>query len=132
MMCVSAPMNVLPRLVRYGSIALAVAGVWQMTQVMEVISAQETPVAPPPVAPPENPFAHGLAATGILDKNRARGLDQANHGLELDRHAGGSGIGRQGAHLFGAGQRRLRVHRGGEAEAGEQEDGTELHREVRI
>lgn len=64
---VSARMNILPRLVRYGSIALAVAGVWQMTQVMEVIRAQETPVTPPPVAPPEKPFAHGLAATGILE-----------------------------------------------------------------
>ena len=60
-------MNILPNLVRYGSIALAVFGVWQMTQVMDIIRAQETPIAPPPVAPPQKPFAKGVAATGILE-----------------------------------------------------------------
>lgn len=60
-------MNILPNLVRYGSIALAIVGVWQMTQVMDVIRAQDTPITPPPVQPPEKPFPKGVAATGILE-----------------------------------------------------------------
>ena len=57
----------IPFLVRYGSIALAIVGVVQMTQVLQVIQAQENPTPPPPVAPPEKPFAKGVAATGILE-----------------------------------------------------------------
>lgn len=60
-------MKAIPFLVRYGSIVLAVVGVWQMTQVLQVIRAQENPIPPPPVAPPEKPFAKGVAATGILE-----------------------------------------------------------------
>ena len=60
-------MNFIPHIVRYGSILLAVIGVWQMTQVLQVIKAQENPIPPPPVAPPEKPFAKGMAATGILE-----------------------------------------------------------------
>ncbi len=60
-------MKFIPFLVRYGSIVLAVIGVWQMTQVLQVIKAQENPIPPPPVAPPEKPFAKGVAATGILE-----------------------------------------------------------------
>lgn len=60
-------MSFFPGIIRYGSIALAIAGVWQMTQVMEVIRAQETPITPPPVPPPAKPYAEGLAATGILE-----------------------------------------------------------------
>lgn len=56
-----------PLFIRYGSMALAVAGVIQMTQVLQVIKAQENPIPPPPVAPPEKPFAKGVAATGILE-----------------------------------------------------------------
>jgi HlyD family secretion protein len=59
--------NIVPNLVRYGSIALAILGVQQMTQVMGVIRAQDTPITPPPVAPPEKPFPKGVAATGILE-----------------------------------------------------------------
>lgn len=60
-------MKVFPLLIRYGSIVLAVLGVWQMTQVLQVIRAQENPIPPPPVAPPAKPFAKGVAATGILE-----------------------------------------------------------------
>lgn len=60
-------MKAFPFLVRYGSILLAVVGVWQMSQVLQVIRAQENPIPPPPVAPPEKPFAKGVAATGILE-----------------------------------------------------------------
>jgi multidrug efflux pump subunit AcrA (membrane-fusion protein) len=60
-------MKAFPFFVRYGSILLAVVGVWQMTQVLQVIRAQENPIPPPPVAPPEKPFAKGVAATGILE-----------------------------------------------------------------
>ncbi len=60
-------MSFFPGMVRYGSIALAIAGVWQMSQVMEVIRAQETPITPPPVSPPAKPYPEGLAATGILE-----------------------------------------------------------------
>lgn len=60
-------MNIVPNLVRYGSIALAILGVQQMTQVMGVIRAQDTPITPPPVAPPVKPFPKGVAATGILE-----------------------------------------------------------------
>ncbi len=56
-----------PLIIRYGSMALAVVGVIQMTQVLQVIRAQENPIPPPPVAPPEKPFAKGVAATGILE-----------------------------------------------------------------
>jgi len=59
--------NIVPNLVRYGSIALAILGVQQMTQVMGVIRAQDTPITPPPVAPPVKPFPKGVAATGILE-----------------------------------------------------------------
>lgn len=57
----------IPFLVRYGSITLAIVGVVQMTQVLQVIRAQENPTPSPPVAPPEKPFTKGLAATGILE-----------------------------------------------------------------
>ncbi len=60
-------MSFIPSVVRYGSIALAIAGLWQMSLVMDKIRAQETPITPPPVKPPEKPFAKGVAATGILE-----------------------------------------------------------------
>lgn len=60
-------MRFFPLFIRYGSILLAVAGVWQMTQVLQVIRAQENPIPPPPIAPPEKPFLKGVAATGILE-----------------------------------------------------------------
>jgi HlyD family secretion protein len=64
---VSRSVSLLPHLVRYGSIALAIAGMWQMTQVMDVIRAQDTPITPPSVTPPVKPYPKGVAATGILE-----------------------------------------------------------------
>lgn len=60
-------MNVLPLIVRYGTIAVAVFGVFSMTQVLDQIKAQEQPIPPPPVAPPLKPEGTRLAATGIIE-----------------------------------------------------------------
>jgi len=60
-------MNVFPLIVRYGTIAVAVFGVFSMTQVLNQIKAQEQPIPPPPVAPPLKPEGTRLAATGIIE-----------------------------------------------------------------
>lgn len=60
-------MNIFPLIIRYGTIALAVAGVFGMTQVLNQIKAQETVIPPPPVKPPEKPEGTRLAATGIIE-----------------------------------------------------------------
>ncbi|MBB5040164.1 efflux RND transporter periplasmic adaptor subunit [Prosthecobacter dejongeii] len=60
-------MNIFPLVVRYGTIAVAVFGVFSMTQVLDQIRAQETAIPPPPVKPPEKPVGTRLAATGIIE-----------------------------------------------------------------
>lgn len=60
-------MNIFPLIIRYGTIALAVAGVFGMTQVLNQIKAQEREIPPPPVAPPLKPEGTRLAATGIIE-----------------------------------------------------------------
>ncbi|MCW0217722.1 MAG: efflux RND transporter periplasmic adaptor subunit [Prosthecobacter sp.] len=60
-------MNIVPLIVRYGTIALALLGVFSMTQVLQQIRAQETVIPPPPVKPPEKPVGTRLAATGIIE-----------------------------------------------------------------
>lgn len=60
-------MNIFPLVIRYGTIALALLGVFSMTQVLQQISAQETVIPPPPVKPPEKPVGTRLAATGIIE-----------------------------------------------------------------
>jgi HlyD family secretion protein len=55
-------------LVRYATFALAIAGIYLMSQVLQTIHASETAtIPPPPVTPPEKPFASGIAGTGILE-----------------------------------------------------------------
>jgi HlyD family secretion protein len=55
------------QLVRYGTIGLALAGVFAMMGVLELTRAQDKPITPPPVEPPQKPYDQGLAATGILE-----------------------------------------------------------------
>jgi len=60
-------MNIFPLVIRYGTIAVALFGVFSMTQVLQQIKAQETAIPPPPVQPPEKPEGTRLAATGIIE-----------------------------------------------------------------
>ncbi len=60
-------MNIFPLVIRYGTIAVAVFGVFSMSQVLDQIRAQETVIPPPPVKPPEKPVGTRLAATGIIE-----------------------------------------------------------------
>lgn len=60
-------MNIFPLVVRYGTIAVAVFGVFSMSQVLDQIRAQDTVIPPPPVKPPEKPVGTRLAATGIIE-----------------------------------------------------------------
>jgi HlyD family secretion protein len=61
-------MNIIPLIIRYGTFALATAGVISMTLVMQTIHGQDTAtVPPPPVTPPVKPYEGGVAATGILE-----------------------------------------------------------------
>lgn len=60
-------MNILNRLFRYSTFALAITGMIMMGLVIKTIRAQERPIAPPPVAPPGKPYASTVAATGILE-----------------------------------------------------------------
>lgn len=60
-------MNIFPLVIRYGTIGLALFGVFSMTQVLQEIRAQENVIPPPPVKPPEKPVGTRLAATGIIE-----------------------------------------------------------------
>lgn len=61
-------MPLIPRLVKYGTIVLALVGFYAVWQVRN-LQARQTPAPPssPPVAPPDKPFPHSVAATGILE-----------------------------------------------------------------
>lgn len=55
-------------IIRYGTFALAIAGVVSMFFVMQTIHGQERKdIPPPPVPPPAKPYEGGVAATGILE-----------------------------------------------------------------
>lgn len=60
-------MNIFPLIIRYGTIGVAVFGVFSMTQVLNQIKAQETVIPPPPVQPPVKPEGTRMAATGIIE-----------------------------------------------------------------
>ncbi|RYD18521.1 MAG: efflux RND transporter periplasmic adaptor subunit [Verrucomicrobiaceae bacterium] len=61
-------MNFLSKLLRYGSIAAALFGVVMIVMVSRTQAEREMPPpGDPPVMPPEKPFAHSVAATGILE-----------------------------------------------------------------
>jgi HlyD family secretion protein len=63
----ASSMNIFPLVIRYGTIAVALFGVFSMTQVLQQIRAQENVIPPPPVKPPEKPVGTRLAATGIIE-----------------------------------------------------------------
>ena len=61
-------MNLLSKLLRYGSIAAAVFGVVAIVLVSRTqAERQMPPPGDPPVMPPRKPFAEAVAATGILE-----------------------------------------------------------------
>lgn len=61
-------MNLLSKLLRYGSIAAALFGVVMIVMVSRTQAEREMPPpGDPPIMPPEKPFAHAVAATGILE-----------------------------------------------------------------
>lgn len=60
-------MTIISLIVRYLTIAVAVAGVFGMSQVLQQIRAQDNGIPPPPVKPPEKPPGTRLAATGIIE-----------------------------------------------------------------
>jgi multidrug efflux pump subunit AcrA (membrane-fusion protein) len=61
-------MRLVPNLIKYGSITLAVAGFFAIWSVRRT-QAEQTPVVPtaPPVPPPDKPFPSAVAATGLLE-----------------------------------------------------------------
>lgn len=74
-------MNVLTKLLRYGSILAALLGVVAIINVSRTQAEMEmAPPGDPPVMPPQKPFAHAVAATGILEalsENVAIGVPSA-------------------------------------------------------
>ena len=61
-------MNFLSKILRYGSIAAAVFGVVMIVLVSRSQARQQMPPpGDPPVMPPQKPFVHSVAATGILE-----------------------------------------------------------------
>jgi RND family efflux transporter MFP subunit len=61
-------MNFFSKLLRYGSIAAAMAGVVAIALVSRTQAERQMPPAgDPPVMPPQKPYAHAVAATGILE-----------------------------------------------------------------
>lgn len=61
-------MSMLPKVVRYGSLIGAAAGVVMIVVVHRTQAAQQIPApVDPPVPPPAKPFVHAVAATGILE-----------------------------------------------------------------
>jgi len=61
-------MRLITLLIRYGTFALAAFGIYLMTQVLQLTHASQEPIIPPPpVMPPEKPFAKTIAGTGLLE-----------------------------------------------------------------
>ncbi len=61
-------MNFFSKLLRYGSIAAALFGVVAIVLVSRSQAERQMPPAgDPPVMPPQKPYAHAVAATGILE-----------------------------------------------------------------
>jgi len=61
-------MNFLSKLLRYGSLLLALGGVVAIIVVSRSqAERQMAPPGDPPVMPPQKPFVHAVAATGILE-----------------------------------------------------------------
>jgi multidrug efflux pump subunit AcrA (membrane-fusion protein) len=61
-------MNVISRLFRYFTFALALLGIVMMASVLQTLRGQETgTIAPPPIDPPKKPFEKTVAATGIIE-----------------------------------------------------------------
>lgn len=61
-------MNFFSKLIRYASFAVAIAGFVGVTLLLRQIQAQDqAKILPPPVAPPQKPYASTVAATGILE-----------------------------------------------------------------
>jgi HlyD family secretion protein len=61
-------MNFLSKLLRYGSLLFAVCGVVAIVLVSRTqAERQMAPPGDPPVMPPQKPFVHAVAATGILE-----------------------------------------------------------------
>jgi len=65
---IPTPMNFLSKLLRYGSIAASLCGVIAIVLVSRTqAERQMPPPADPPVMPPQKPYPHSVAATGILE-----------------------------------------------------------------
>ncbi|GAA5119102.1 efflux RND transporter periplasmic adaptor subunit [Luteolibacter yonseiensis] len=61
-------MNLLSKIIRYGTIAAAIFGVVMIVMVSQTQAELEMPApGDPPVPPPRKPFEHAVAATGILE-----------------------------------------------------------------
>ena len=61
-------MNFLSKLLRYGSLLLAVCGVVAIVLVSRTqAERQMPPPGDPPVMPPQKPYVHAVAATGIIE-----------------------------------------------------------------
>jgi HlyD family secretion protein len=74
-------MNLFTKLIRYGSIAAALLGVFAIVMVSRTqAERQMPPPGDPPVMPPRKPFVQAVAATGIIEalsENVAIGVPQA-------------------------------------------------------
>lgn len=61
-------MKLFSLIIRYLTLVMAAAGVWLIVLVTKTQAAREMPPAgEPPVPPPQKPFEHAVAATGILE-----------------------------------------------------------------
>jgi HlyD family secretion protein len=61
-------MNLLSKLIRYGTILASAFGVFMIVMVTRTQAEREMPApGDPPIMPPQKPFEHAVAATGILE-----------------------------------------------------------------
>jgi len=104
-------MNLFSKILRYGSLVLALAGVWAIINVSKIQAAREMPpIGDPPVAPAHKPYQHAVAATGILEalsENVSIGVPEA--GLVTEVFVKVNDAVKTGDRLFALDDRNLRA-----------------------
>lgn len=104
-------MDLFSKILRYGSLALALLGVFTIVNVSKIQAAKEMPPpGEPPVASPPKPFKNAVAATGILEalsENVSIGVPEASLVTEVSVKV--NDVVKTGQSLFKLDDRTLRA-----------------------